>query len=360
MALVLVALAALSGALLVCIAYKNWESPNRLTKIAAQYGEGVPRVFCQAARSGHEAGEEFGRCVFASLELTGDSDDLVAVSFVGPARDAKLDQSSDPCRRYGRLVLSKPRRDGTDVAGDVVPFGGAFHNKSRVLRVVTSMFAAASRVLRGCTMPPLFVRPAAVVLGEREGSTGDSEILLIKRASHMRTYPNAWVLPGGQIDPGETPREAAARELQEETGLQVDPAALELIGVWQAQVPHRLRQYLMLIFKAKIPDRVGGGREQSIVLQESEASAASWIDSGTARRLVEKSAKDIKRAQIQVFKFKSSTNGPTRSRVTIKSDAKTTTPSKQRLVSAYQSLHSMRSQLTAGHRFAIRQWFLSG
>ena len=35
-----------------------------------------------------------------------------------------------------------------------------------------------------------------------------------------------WLTTGGEIDPGETPVEAAARELAEETGLVVTPAAL--------------------------------------------------------------------------------------------------------------------------------------
>ena len=34
-----------------------------------------------------------------------------------------------------------------------------------------------------------------------------------------------WELPGGQVEPGESPAEAAARELFEEVGVQVDELA---------------------------------------------------------------------------------------------------------------------------------------
>ena len=43
----------------------------------------------------------------------------------------------------------------------------------------------------------------------------DGKILAVSR----KTNPDDFGMPGGKVDPGETPAEAAARELQEETGL---------------------------------------------------------------------------------------------------------------------------------------------
>ncbi len=40
--------------------------------------------------------------------------------------------------------------------------------------------------------------------------------------------------PGGKPEPGENAAEAAARELREEVGIEVDPADLVLLGVWTA------------------------------------------------------------------------------------------------------------------------------
>lgn len=40
--------------------------------------------------------------------------------------------------------------------------------------------------------------------------------------------------PGGKPEPGESAAQAAARELAEEVGIVLDPAALDLMGVWIA------------------------------------------------------------------------------------------------------------------------------
>lgn len=46
-----------------------------------------------------------------------------------------------------------------------------------------------------------------------------------------------WEAPAGLIDPGEDARTAAARELDEELGVKVDPSALQDLGPWSYPTP---------------------------------------------------------------------------------------------------------------------------
>lgn len=56
--------------------------------------------------------------------------------------------------------------------------------------------------------------------------SSEAALLLTRRSKHLRNHAGQWALPGGRIDPGETPEQAALRELHEEVGLLLDASAV--------------------------------------------------------------------------------------------------------------------------------------
>jgi len=59
----------------------------------------------------------------------------------------------------------------------------------------------------------------AELTGRIDGTAGGAAIILTRRGSKLSAHTNQWALPGGRIDIGETPVEAAIREIEEEIGL---------------------------------------------------------------------------------------------------------------------------------------------
>lgn len=56
--------------------------------------------------------------------------------------------------------------------------------------------------------------------------TGEAAFWLTRRASKLRRHSGQFALPGGRIDVGETPAQAALREISEEMGVVIAPAAI--------------------------------------------------------------------------------------------------------------------------------------
>ncbi|KAF6726832.1 Nucleoside diphosphate-linked moiety X motif 17 [Oryzias melastigma] len=74
----------------------------------------------------------------------------------------------------------------------------------------------------------------------------DQRVLLTRRAKELRIFPNVWVPPGGHVEPEETMLEAGLRELQEETGLRLDPEEVSsrVLGLWESVFPPLLSRGL--------------------------------------------------------------------------------------------------------------------
>lgn len=61
----------------------------------------------------------------------------------------------------------------------------------------------------------------AIVLLAADAPSHETAFVLTRRAAGLRSHGGQWALPGGRCDAGETPAEAALREVREEIGLEL-------------------------------------------------------------------------------------------------------------------------------------------
>ncbi|MEV0535471.1 NUDIX domain-containing protein [Kitasatospora sp. NPDC050463] len=104
-------------------------------------------------------------------------------------------------------------------------------------------------------------------------------------------YKPDWEFPGGVVERGEAPTDAALRETAEELGLRLDPGALRLLAVdWEPRTGPR-RGGLRLVYDGGLLDAAA---RQSLLLQQEELrgwrfvsldEAAGLLPPGRYRRL---------------------------------------------------------------------------
>ena len=93
-------------------------------------------------------------------------------------------------------------------------------------------------------------------------------VLLLRRSLTDPWRPGFWNLPGGKQDPGETPRQTAARELAEESGICLDPAVLTFLGVTTSGI------YRTSLFGIRLPKR------PQVKSYDGESDAFLWTAPG--------------------------------------------------------------------------------
>lgn len=111
--------------------------------------------------------------------------------------------------------------------------------------------------------------PGAGVHGLPEHAqwSGNAALVLTRRATQMRRHAGQWALPGGRLDEGETPEQAALRELSEEVGLYLPPEAI--MG--------RLDTFITRSGFAMTPVVVWAGAAQEMVANPDEVASVHRI-----------------------------------------------------------------------------------
>jgi 8-oxo-dGTP pyrophosphatase MutT (NUDIX family) len=121
-------------------------------------------------------------------------------------------------------------RRGADLRRALPPPRGVrictiFHNSFVFGSELRARIAANLATHRPVPLHASDARLAAIGVVLVADDVGQACFVLTRRASTLRRHSGQWALPGGRIDAGETPQNAARREIQEEVGLDVSPSA---------------------------------------------------------------------------------------------------------------------------------------
>jgi 8-oxo-dGTP pyrophosphatase MutT (NUDIX family) len=124
---------------------------------------------------------------------------------------------------------------------------------------------------------------------KREFSAGGVVIRTVRGRPHVAAIrpqgkrPGTWVLPKGNVDPGESPAEAALREVREETGLQgriVEKLGdVKYVYTWDGERIFKVVSFFLV--------RAGRGRIGEIEeAMRVEVAEARWLPLDEAPRLL--------------------------------------------------------------------------
>jgi|YelNatPaOPRAMG01_1025707.scaffolds.fasta_scaffold65101_2 ADP-ribose pyrophosphatase YjhB (NUDIX family) len=147
---------------------------------------------------------------------------------------------------------------------------------------------------RDLTKGKVLVSACAIIEGK------DHEVLLMYEGD--MPYHEWWVLPGGYVRPEETVEQAVAREVKEETGLEV--ASTRFMGLYEDFYFEKEEPINHIIIAYKV--EIVGGR----IIFSKEATAYKWLtvkealSSPEVPKVFKEIVKDAEKLQKKRFSFR--------------------------------------------------------
>ena len=196
------------------------------------------------------------------------------------------------CRHYDRTLVSVKQPSGNyndavlhlDITGTLELEGGLPMGRARAYPELQSMPCPTTVIVSPDTPPPPNNKPFAqlAVVGLVLDDYG--RLLVTRRPSYMRSFPSAWVLPGGGVEATDDSLEAAlSREVQEETGLSIDESNWKYASLWESvypttilpgsTTPKSIQAHHLCVYMIGKAEDING-----LELCEKEVDAAVWLE----------------------------------------------------------------------------------
>ncbi|MEU6063374.1 MULTISPECIES: (deoxy)nucleoside triphosphate pyrophosphohydrolase [Streptomyces] len=109
----------------------------------------------------------------------------------------------------------------------------------------------------------------------------DDARLLAARRSAPPELAGRWELPGGKVEPGESPEAALVRELREELGVEAE-AVERVPGEWPLKPPYVLQVWTARLRPGSADPKPLEGHDELRWLAPGEIWAVDWLDQDVA------------------------------------------------------------------------------
>jgi 8-oxo-dGTP diphosphatase len=114
--------------------------------------------------------------------------------------------------------------------------------------------------------------------------------LLLQQRPAGKHHAGLWEFPGGKVESGETPALALVREIAEELGIELEPAALEPLAFAESDAVGNAPAIVILLYRAGHwrgnPQALEGGELRWFSVEEARRLAKPPLDVALLERFV--------------------------------------------------------------------------